>query len=149
MVSGGYRAPARPAAVSGPGAAARRTDGGPGQKLQQLGDADYGEQKTFRELQQGAPVDQAGKGQAVAASPIEAADTSNVVGFDAPSQRPNEPITAGADSGAGPSSSVLGLNSAANDYSKSMLTALEILANMPFSTPQMRNFVRLMRSTGG
>ncbi len=50
---GGYRAPANPAPVSGPGALSQRTDGQP---AMQLPDAAYGEQAEFQAMQQGAPM---------------------------------------------------------------------------------------------
>ena len=104
-------APANPAPVSGPGALARRTDGGPEQKMRELPNAQYGEAATFRDLQHGAPL--------AAAAPMP---TSSGVGassrggpavtpMSAPSGRPGEPVTTGADAGAGPGMDSLGLPS--------------------------------------
>jgi hypothetical protein len=98
--------PSNPAPVSGPGALSRRTDNGPAQKLRTLPNAQYGEAATYKDLQNGAPLAQtpppgvSGPGGGASAPP-------SFVGFGAPSQRPGEPVTAGADAGAGPDSSVL------------------------------------------
>lgn len=104
---GGYQAPANPAPASGPGKLSKRTDGGPAQKLRDLPDAQYGEAKTFRELQQGAPLAQTPGPQAQGA-PSFAAAKDLLTPLDAPSERPNEPVTAGAALGAGPGPEVLG-----------------------------------------
>ena len=85
---GGYRQPANPAPVSGPGPMSQRTDGGPGDPQPQrwVPTSDYGGATEMQEVQQGAPM--AGQMQAVP--------------LDAPTQRPDEPITAGAPFGPGP-----------------------------------------------
>lgn len=88
MPHGGYRRPANPAPVSGPGALSRRTDGGPGQQpIRELPDADYGEAKDFREMQQAAPM---------AAGQLPPVDASGIVGLGEPSQFPEMPVTQGA-----------------------------------------------------
>lgn len=93
---GGYQPPAHPAAVSGPGALSQRTDGGPGQQpVRALPDAKYGDSAAFVAQQQGAPVP-AGPG------------LPEVVGLDAPTQRPDEHVTAGAALGPGPGPEALG-----------------------------------------
>ncbi len=92
---GGYQAPANPAPVSGPGALSQRTDGGPGQPVRSLPDAKYGENRDFVTQQQGAPL---------AAGP----QLPSVIPLDAPSSRPDEPVTAGAPLGPGPGSEALG-----------------------------------------
>jgi len=90
---GGYQQPVNPAPASGPGRLSRRTDGGSAQKLQALPDAQYGQQQAFQAQQRGAPVPQA--------DPVRPAGPE-LVPFDVPSQRPEEPVTAGAASGPGP-----------------------------------------------
>lgn len=82
---GGYRAPANPAPVSGPGALSQRTDGQP---AMQLPDAAYGEQAEFQAIQQGAPMMRA--------------SGPPPPGLLEPTQRPDEPVTSGAALGAGP-----------------------------------------------
>lgn len=85
---GGYQAPAKPAPVSGPGELSQRTDGAPGQPVRDLPDAKYGEGKAFRSQEQGAPM-------------AQAPALPTVTPLDAPSERPGEPVTAGAPLGPG------------------------------------------------
>lgn len=89
---GGYRAPSNPAPVSGPGALSQRTDV---QSPMQIPDAAYGEQAEFQEIQGGADM-MGGGGMPP-------------VGLLEPSQRPGEPVTAGAAMGAGPGMEALGI----------------------------------------
>lgn len=125
----------------------RRTDGQPQQSLP---DAAYGEQKTFREIQGGAPL--GGPPQEASGPgglPITPLDTSGAVPIGAPSQNPDEPVTAGADAGPGPSSSVLGLEQPdpAMAYSKDLLPTLELAASMPFASVEFRQMVRRLRAS--
>lgn len=56
---GGRQVPRRPAAVSGPGALSRRTDGGPGSDTQPIRvptGGDYGDAKRLEAQQKGAPL---------------------------------------------------------------------------------------------
>ena len=93
--SGGNHPPANPASVSGPGALSKRTDGA--QPRMALTDAKYGEQADFQAIQGGAPMSQAaGAGSGGGAAPVEMPTQ-----FGAPTQNPDEPVTAGADAGPG------------------------------------------------
>src|SRR3954471_6765853 len=142
---GGYQPPANPAPVSGPGALSRRTDRQP---IAQLPDAAYGEQKTYREDQAGAPL-AASSGASGQTPPVGAADLSNVVGFGAPTSRPGEPVTAGAAAGPGPGTAALGLSDdddAGIRHLKDSLPALELMANQPNSGRALRQFVRRVRA---
>jgi hypothetical protein len=152
MPSGGYRRPTNPAPVSGPGAKSRRTDGK--QPMMDLPDAAYGENKTYREQQQGAPLAQdnplpsapssAGPGLGLGGPPV--------VPFDAETQRPDEPVTSGADAGAGPGTEVMDFaNERSEDYEsiKGALPFLRFMANMPGSSWAARNAVRDMQSKQG
>jgi hypothetical protein len=99
MPSGGYRKPANPAPVSGPGALSRRTDGGPAQPIRPIpANGQYGARKDMIELQSGAPM---------AGNPQVQPDVSPLTGMFDPTNKPEEPITAGADFGPGPGSEVL------------------------------------------
>jgi hypothetical protein len=139
---GGYQAPQKPAMVSGPGKYSQRTDGQP---KAQLPDAAYGEQKTYQQQQSGAPMAQAGTGLS---NPGPApADLSRVTPMGAPSQFPGEPVTAGADGGAGPSAGILGLGQQPlNDQGfaevAQILPTLELMATSPMATDEFRAFVR-------
>lgn len=84
---GGYRAPANPAPVSGPGALSQRTDGVPTGQVKGLA---YGENQTVNALAGSGPM-----AQPRAGGPA-------VIPLDADSQFPDEPITAGAPFGPGP-----------------------------------------------
>lgn len=110
---GGYRAPAHPASVSGPGKYARRTDGGPAQSLSAAPNQDYGEATQQLNAQRIAPM--AGKEPLPpAAAPTQgdapqAMPTFNGPALTDPSSRPDEPITHGVDIGPGAGSEILNL----------------------------------------
>lgn len=152
---GGYQAPNNPAPVSGPGALSQRTDGGP-QAIQQLANAKYGEQSAFRQIQQGAPM--ASGPQPHAGPPPSAfAQASGsggapVVPLNAPTQRPGEPVTAGAARGAGPGTEALNTSPTTNqqDYTalRPALPMLQFLANLPGAHPGSQQFVRYLQSGG-
>lgn len=106
MAKGGYRKPANPAPVSGPGALSRRTDGGPTQAGRAISSGGkYGERKALAEIQssalmQGNPTPEMPTVN-VSASPAQAQPAAPVTGLFAPTQRPGEPITAGMPFGEG------------------------------------------------
>ena len=100
---GGKRTPANPAPVSGPGRMSQRTDGGPQQVQAEMSGMPYGENAEFNTMQSAAPMSatpamrpsRGGK----AASP--ARGSSPMVPLFSQTQRPDEPITAGAPFGPG------------------------------------------------
>ncbi len=151
--NGGYRQPANPAPVSGPGALSKRTDGGPGarQAASKLTDAKYGEQKQFQEIQSGAPME---KGGAPVGTLGEApVPTPPPPTLDAPSMRPGEVVTSGADAGGGVGSDALGLldygQLAANDlsYVLKYLPDLQFAVDMNPETPTSTlAYIRFLRS---
>lgn len=89
---GGYRRPEKPAPVSGPGSMSKRTDGGPTQPVQEVGGFEYGGRQDFADIQGGAPM--------AGSEPVKATPLFS------PTERPDEPITAGAPIGAGPGPAV-------------------------------------------
>ena len=94
---GGHRTPSRPAQVSGPGKFSRRTDGGPAhQQAKYISGLEHGAGQEAMAVQRAAPL--------AAAPEIEGApiDLSGVVPMGAPTNRPDEPVTAGAPMGPGP-----------------------------------------------
>lgn len=100
--SGGYRQPMNPAPVSGPGELSERTDGGavdgmtqPAQRYAGFG---YGENLALEEQQAGASM---------AGTPKTS--FADLVALDAPTQRPDEPLTAGINMGEGPGREALNL----------------------------------------
>jgi hypothetical protein len=100
--SGGYRQPMNPAPVSGPAELSQRTDGGavdgmtqPAQRYAGFG---YGENLALEEQQAGASM---------AGTPKTS--FADLVALDAPTQRPDEPLTAGINMGEGPGREALNL----------------------------------------
>jgi len=99
---GGYRQPSNPAPVSGPGSLSRRTDG---QGARYMAGGDYGEGQEMMDLQTAAPM---AKTEASAARPRARAgrqaapEAAMPTPLFAPTERPDEPITAGAPFGPGP-----------------------------------------------
>jgi hypothetical protein len=89
---GGYQQPTNPAPVSGPGALSQRTDGGATegmtQPVQEYSGLPYGQNKSLNDSQ-GA--------SSMAGDPFK----SPLLDLMAPSTRPDEPITAGINSGPG------------------------------------------------
>jgi len=148
--NGGYRKPANPAPVSGPGALSKRTDGGPGAKAAAvaLPDAGYGEQKNFQEIQQGAPIAKGGAPTGQAAT----APTVMPPSLDAPSARSDEPVTHGADAGAGLGMDSLGIfdpaQMAAQDvqylmrYLPQLQYAVDMAPDAPRSTVALVRYLR-------
>lgn len=132
---GGYRQPAQPAAASGPGALSQRTDGGPTQAPMMAPGGGYGDRQEMASIQGGAPL--AGGG-GPAPTPL-----------DAPTARPDEPVTAGAALGAGPGPMGAGIMSdqqITNEQLAPLLRSLELVANLPGSNPETRSFVRNLKA---
>lgn len=107
---------------------------------------EYGERKQMQEIMQGAPTGTTG----AAAEPIRKAATQ-VTPLFAPTQRPDEPITAGVDFGPGVDSSALMMNRSMDtteDRNRliSYLPALEVAAQSPTSSQAFRNYVRMLRA---
>lgn len=93
--------------VSGPGPYAKRTD------LQYKPDA-YGEGVAYEAAKSGAPLARAQKNPLLSEAPVVPTGSASqmpTVGLFDPTQRPEEPITAGIDMGAGPGSEALAMRS--------------------------------------
>ena len=99
---GGYRQPSNPAPVSGPGALSRRTDG---QGARYMSGGSYGEGQEMMDLQTSAPMSKTAP-QPRMRQPRPAreivSEGMGVTPLFAPTERPDEPITAGAPFGPGP-----------------------------------------------
>lgn len=137
---GGYRKPTSPAAASGPGALSRRTDGQPSMDLP---DAKYGEGAAFTAAQQAAPM---------SASPAPGVDLSSIIPFGAPSQRPDEPVTAGLPGGPGagptlPTRAPVDPEKAAKI--RSYLPVLITLASRDDADTNLKQLVRQLRADLG
>lgn len=152
MPSGGYRKPTQAAPASGPGRLSQRTDGGPAQAMRDLPDAAYGEQAAMQETQAGAPMAMAEGALPPGSAPGPGAPV-DVIPFGAPSSRPDEPITSGADMGPGPGMGSLGLTTMDDllkkdkQYLAQYLPVLEYLANLPSSMPSLRSMVRKIKAS--
>ena len=151
MPSGGNRptAPQNNYAVSATGGSGN----GGTQAAQAMTGGQYGENKDMMELQTSAPMN---------ASPTYAATPSmgrpqtaptgqQVVPLDAPTQRPNEPVTTGIDGydGAGTEVMYAKDQTLATEDRQRMITALptlSLLAESPSASNAFRNYVRYLRS---
>lgn len=99
---GGARTPSKPAAVSGPGALSQRTDGRPQPVRPEANAGGYGDRKEAIAIQSAAPM-RSGGAPAPISSPDEMGEPVAVpIDPFGPTNRPAEPITAGARFGAGP-----------------------------------------------
>ena len=141
---GGYRRPSNPAAVSGPGAHSARTDGRP--QMMDLPDSKYGEAADFQQIQQGAAMGQptpppGGGGAMPMTPPTPLGD---------PTQDPNQPVTSGANAGAGPDMASLGLPDDGNfsaDLKRRLGPLLPYLirkADDPNASQSLRDQVRFL-----
>jgi hypothetical protein len=134
------------AGVSGPGKFSKRTDGLSFQSTE------YGSGVENAANKAGAPLAKTPDVRGARASEVRAAAQEAVTPLYAPTQRPEEPITAGIPMGAGPGPEVLGMNqpSADTDADRqkllSYLPALETIAQSPSSSQSFRNYVRLLRA---
>ena len=99
---GGYRRPSSPAPVSGPGALSQRTDG---QGAKYMAGGEYGEGQEMMDLQTSAPMSKA-PAQPRMRQPRSGRQVveegMSPTPLFAPTERPDEPITAGAPFGPGP-----------------------------------------------
>jgi hypothetical protein len=106
----------------------------------------YGERKELEQLQQSAPLSASPGGDAGAGMPADL--TEGLIGLDAPTQMPEEPVTAGAALGEGPGLEALGLpNQPAEDAKRLLqyLPVLEHMANQPGASKAARNLVRQLK----
>jgi hypothetical protein len=111
------------AGPAGPGKFSTRTDN------LQMGSTAYGEGVETQAIKSGAPLSKTPDVRPARAGDVrEAAGQSPLTELYAPSARPNEPITAGIDMGAGPGASALVMQ-------KSVAKTSDTLAKMlPFDT---------------
>lgn len=126
---GGYRQPSNPSSVSGPGALSQRTDSQPQRRLS---DAAYGEQQQYQRDQAGAPM------------ASSAPDASHLTPLDAPTRRPDVPVTDGAAAGpgAGPEALTARGQEADMDRMRSYLPVLKHQASLPQASASLRQLVR-------
>ena len=157
---GGRRTPRNPAPVSAPGQLSRRTDGGPQQVQAEMSGMAYGENMEFDAIQSSAPMSASPSARSPRARQRSAGAAGRQAGMGAtplfaPTQRPDEPITAGAPfgPGAGPVATQrenmrqMGIKDAQSIVES--LPALEQAANSEFGTDSFRQFVQYVKSVTG
>ena len=104
---GGKRTPSNPAPVSGPGQLSQRTDGGPQQVQADVSGMPYGENQELEQMQSAAPMSASPTARSPRARQRQARSAGRQAGqmgatpLMAPTQRPDEPVTAGAPFGPG------------------------------------------------
>jgi len=126
---GGPRTPRNPAPVSGPGSLSRRTDGGPAQKLRPITGLPYGQNQELNAEQAAAPLAQTPGPGAAAPSPGSGpAMPPPPTPFAAPTERPNEPVTAGAALGPGPGPEALTGSPPGAGYQTALSTLQQVVA---------------------
>jgi hypothetical protein len=122
--------------------------GGNGQSGDYTGFA-YGQNQALAEQKAAAPL--ATSAAPAAPRPVVPDSIPQAVPLTAPTQNPDEPITAGVPVGAGPGPEALNLpQNTDTDTDKqrllSYLPALEVAANQPTSSQAFRNYVRLLKA---
>jgi hypothetical protein len=104
----------------------------------------------LEQLQQAAPLAASPGGDVVGGPPADI--TAGLVGLGEPSQMSDEPVTAGAELGAGPGLEALGLPDQAGDDLQALaayLPVFEHLANVPGAPVAARNLVREIKGRLG
>ena len=112
------------------------------QAMQSLPDAAYGEAKTYDEISGGAPA---------AGNPVPQPGPT-AIPMGAPTQRPDEPVTAGNPMGDGVGPDAAGIEMRSMDQQdaealKYQLPMLEFMANRPGASPALRSIVRRMKGS--
>ena len=103
--------------VSGPGKFAKRTD-------LQFQPTEYGQGVEYDAQKAGAPLAKTPDVRGATATEVRQSAQEALTPLFAPSARPNEPITAGIDMGAGPGSEVLGMTKATEKLSDILVKML-------------------------
>lgn len=132
---------------SGPGQFSKRTDKAVSEANRSLPNADYGEQAAYQEAQQGMQKPQEINISGANFNDLFGNAAANVIPLDAESTRPDEPVTQGADVGAGADSSILASSQNPNsEVMSSYLFALKFMADRPGTSDSARNLIRALRS---
>lgn len=123
--------------------------GGNGQSGRDYTGFAYGENQALAQQQAGAPMAQAPS--PTKSTPSMASNLPQVTPINAPSERPDEPVTTGIamGPGAGPEALTLpGAGDSNEDKQRllSYLPALEVAAQSPNSSQAFRNYVRVLRA---
>ena len=127
--------------VSGPGKFAKRTD----LQIQSTG---YGDKAAYNAAKSGAPLATAQKSPMLSEAPQ--VPLGQGAGLYDPTQRPDEPVTAGVNMGGGPGSEALMMNQISNDDKDIVAKYLPSLSAMASAqdTPQsFRAFVSFLQGS--
>jgi hypothetical protein len=145
---GGYQRPTSPAPVSGPGSLSQRTDGGPAHKqaAKYISGLPYGQGQEMMNTQSSAPMEASTPTpNPVPASQIAAAGQQEqpvapmpVIPLNAPTQRPDEPVTSGANLGPGPDMASMGLSSPTVAQHQSASSFIQNLASSTDASPALQ-----------
>jgi hypothetical protein len=134
------------AGVSGPGKFSKRTDG------LEFESTEYGSKVQYQENKAGAPLAKTADVAGASASNIRAAAAgAPVTPLYAPTQRPDEPITAGVDIGEGPGSEIMGMGPAPEDDTnfratiRAYMPVLAYISSLPNTSPETRRAIRQLR----
>jgi len=142
-----------PAMSSGPGALSQRTDGGPASKQAQRyisGMPNYGDGQELALLQQQAPLSSSpapkpatpaqvrNAAQQSAPTAQGAGQAQPVVPLLADTQRPNEPVTAGAAAGPGVGPAALNLQSPDIAQYQTAKQGIQSMASNPQASPALK-----------
>lgn len=150
---GGMRTPRNPAPVSGPGQLSRRTDGGPQQTQATMTGMPYGENAEFNTLQGQAPMSAAGQTTARAPRPKQGRSGGGSVPLFSPTERPDEPVTAGAPFGPGDgppiNPTMASLRATDAQMLAKYLPDMMVMANSPDVPDGFKRFVRHLRNMQG
>lgn len=103
--------------VAGPGKFSKRTD-------LSYKSQNYGDGVAYQDAKSGAPLSQAPKSPLLSQAPQVPSGKPSVPGLYDPTNRPDEPITAGIDMGPGPGSSALGMQKASIKLSDTLAQML-------------------------
>ena len=150
---GGRRTPRRPAPASGPGQLSQRTDGGPQQVQADFSGMPYGENQAMESLQSSAPMSASRSARSPRMREREAAQMPSATPLFAETQRPDEPLTAGAPFGPGEGSPSQPGRMTVNQQDAQMLAkylpGLMEMAQAPDTPDGFRRFVRHLRNMQG
>ena len=141
MPAGGYQKPSNPAPVSGPGAMSKRTDG---QAAQYVSGLPYGEGQELMTTQQAAPMSGSTPGTSGGGGVPLAQMSPDLF---SPTDRPDEPVTAGANFGPGPGMATSGAQPGpTRDRLMAALPVYLRMADSPYASPEFKAFVNAVRS---
>ena len=140
---GGYREPSKPAPASGPGRYAKRTDGGPVQKLRKMTGGSYGEGQEMADIQRGAAMGGTRPASAAAQAAPAPVDPSALTPLDAPTGEPDVGLLDNLGQFQAPPPAI---DDETRQRMQAYLPTLMWLASPPGASQQTPQFVRQIRA---